>query len=127
MILCPNHTIKIIDFGYAISLSGLSSFAGLTLNSAGTYGFFDPEMTIGKKQLDLYSLGKFLYYIVFPQSYLNYTSKINSDSTYWQIKEYVSESEQCQLPKRIAELYRLLIKGEKIQESDLNYLIQYFQ
>ncbi|MGO2789506.1 MAG: protein kinase domain-containing protein, partial [Lactobacillus delbrueckii] len=66
-------------------------------------------------------------YIVFPQSYLNYMSKINSDSTYWQIKEYVSESEQCQLPKRIAELYRLLIKGEKIQETDLNYLIQHFQ
>ncbi|WP_446197555.1 protein kinase domain-containing protein, partial [Lactobacillus delbrueckii] len=124
VILCPNHTIKIIDFGYAISLSGLSSFAGLTLNSAGTYGFFDPEMTIGKKQLDLYSLGKFLYYIVFPQSYLNYTSKINSDSTYWQIKEYVSDSEQYQLPERIAELYRLLIKGEKIQETDFNYLLK---
>ncbi|EGD26817.1 hypothetical protein HMPREF5505_1419, partial [Lactobacillus delbrueckii subsp. lactis DSM 20072] len=50
-----------------------------------------------------------------------------SDSTYWQIKEYVSDSEQYQLPERIAELYRLLIKGEKIQETDLNYLIQHFQ
>lgn len=127
VILCPNHTIKIIDFGYAISPSGLASFAGLTLNPAGTYGFFDPETILDERKLDLYSLGKLLYYIVFPQSYLNYTSKINSDSTYWQIKEYVFESEQYQLPKRIAELYRLLIKGEKMQESDLNYLIQHLQ
>lgn len=127
VILCPNHTIKIIDFGYAISPSGLGSFAGLTLNPAGTYGFFDPETILDERKLDLYSLGKLLYYIVFPQSYLNYTSKINSDSTYWQIKEYVFESEQYQLPKRIAELYRLLIKGEKMQELDLNYLIQHLQ
>lgn len=122
VILCPNNKIKIIYFGYATSSSGLANFAGLELTPAGTYGFYDPNVKLDLKQLDFYSLGQFLYYLTFPQAYLDYTSKLSSTTTYSQIQQAISESMSYQLPEKLDKIYKALSQGKKISKSDFKDL-----
>lgn len=122
IILYPNDKIKIVDFGYATSSSGLANFAGLELTPAGTYGFYDPNMQLDLKQLDFYSLGQFLYYLTFPQAYLDYTSKLSYTTTYSQIQQAISESMNYQLPEKLDKIYKALRQGKRVSRSDLRDL-----
>lgn len=115
VLLTKNKDVKIIDFNYAISSDGISSFANCNLSSAGTYGFYDPEIQKSMKFSDRFSLAKFLYFLVYPKKYVNFMNQINIDKSYIEITNLLKEITNQSLPQKFCKAYKQLICGQKVE------------
>lgn len=116
VIITKNLQLKIIDFNYAISKKGLSNFAGRGLTPSGTYGFYDPEVQLNSPNSDKYGLAQFLYFIIFPDTYINFVSQINTDTTYSEIVTILNTVKDKPLPQNINKLYLSLLNDSKVKK-----------
>lgn len=120
ILLTKSNKIKLIDFNYAVSDSGLSSFAGVSLTPAGTYGFYDPEIQESMKFSDRYSLAKFLYFLIYPEKYIEFINQIDVNKSYFEIKSILKKVTVQKLPSGYYEIYNKLVNGERVERVVLS-------
>lgn len=94
VILSQDKQAKIIDFNYAISKSGISCFAKNSINPAGTYGFYNPYEQSIVEFPDRFSLAQFLYFLVYPDTYISFMKNIDIDTSYSEIVSYLKKAQK---------------------------------
>ncbi|EFU78384.1 hypothetical protein [Lactobacillus iners] len=109
VIITQNLELKIIDFNYAVSQSGLPNFGGRKVNPAGTYGFYNPVIQMKYHNSDKYGLAKFLYFLFYPKAYVQFISQIDIDTSYSRITDILKSVTCVPLPKEVDILYHSLL------------------
>lgn len=109
VIITQKLELKIIDFNYAVSQSGLPNFGGRKVNPAGTYGFYNPVIQMKYHNSDKYGLAKFLYFLFYPKAYVQFISQIDIDTSYSRITDILKSVTCVPLPKEVDILYHSLL------------------
>ncbi|MDO4912431.1 MAG: protein kinase [Lactobacillus sp.] len=120
IILSDDLNIKIIDFDYCISTNiNDLSYPGTEIESAGTFGFFNPNIDVTSIKTDRYSLAKIFYFFCLPSNYRSLIKECDFTKTYSEVKETIDSCFKTKLESHLEKYYKELLEGKYIKEISL--------